>query len=84
MTIDLDNYQVTEVLAREGARVQVVRGRVVEKHRVRIDHLSEHDAEIKAGGQLGDIVVAHAGTSLRDGDEVYVLLNEEPGRAGQP
>lgn len=67
----------------EGTSVQVIRGRVVERHMVRIGLLSDHDAEIKAGVQRGDIVVAHAGTSLRDGDVVSVLINEEPGPAGQ-
>lgn len=68
----------------DGTSVQIVRGRIVEKHRVRVGLLSDHDAEIKAGVQIGDIVVAHAGTSLRDGDEVSTLVTEDSGRAGQP
>jgi multidrug efflux pump subunit AcrA (membrane-fusion protein) len=68
----------------DGTSVQVVRGRIVEKHRVRVGLLSDHDAEIKEGVQVGDIVVAHAGTSLRDGDEVTTLVTQASGRAGQP
>ncbi len=67
----------------DGTSVQVVRGRIVEKHRVRIGLLSDQDAEIKEGVQVGDIVVAHAGTSLRDGDEVSGLRNEASGLVGQ-
>lgn len=57
--------------------------RNTEKYRVRIGLLSDQDAEIKEGVQVDNIVVAHAGASLRDGDEVSVLLNEESDRTGQ-
>ena len=54
----------------EGPSVQVVRGRIVMQQRVRVGLLSERDVEVRAGLAIGDLVVAHAGTSLRDGDVV--------------
>ena len=68
----------------DGTSVQVVRGQVVEKHKVRIGFLADQNAEIKAGVAPGDMVVAHGSTSLRDGEKVRVLLNQAPRRAGQP
>jgi multidrug efflux pump subunit AcrA (membrane-fusion protein) len=53
-----------------GTTVQVVRAQTVETRRVRIGLVSDHDAEIEEGVRVGEVVVAHAGTSLRDGDLV--------------
>ncbi len=65
----------------DGTSVQVVRGHVIETVRVRVGLLSGSDAEIREGLRGGELVVAHAGTSLRDGDEVAPVFGEE---AGQP
>jgi hypothetical protein len=58
----------------EGTTVQVVRGRVVEDRRVVVGLLSEDSAEIREGVKEGDVVVAHAGTSLHDGDKVKPMM----------
>ncbi len=63
----------------EGASVQIVRARVIETARVRVGLTSGGDAEIEAGLHAGDLVVANAGASLRDGDVVSPIL---PGDAG--
>jgi multidrug efflux pump subunit AcrA (membrane-fusion protein) len=54
--------------------VQVVRGNVVETRRVVVGLLSEDNAEIRQGVREGDIVVAHAGTSLHDGDKINPMF----------
>lgn len=54
----------------EGTSVQVVRGNRVETVRVRVGITGKDGVEIQAGLREGDVVVAHAGTSLRDGDRV--------------
>lgn len=54
----------------DGTTVQVVRGGVVETRKVRVGLLSAREAEITEGIGEGELVVAHAGTSLRDGDKV--------------
>jgi multidrug efflux pump subunit AcrA (membrane-fusion protein) len=58
----------------EGTTVQVVRGRIIEERRVVVGLLSEDSAEIREGVKEGDVVVAHAGTSLHDGDKVKPML----------
>ncbi len=40
-------------------------------------------AEIKEGVRVGDIVVAHAGTSLQEGGEVSTTLADEAGPVEQ-
>ena len=52
----------------DGTTVQVVRNGIVETRKVRLGLLSAREAEIREGISEGDLVVAHAGTSLRDGD----------------
>jgi multidrug efflux pump subunit AcrA (membrane-fusion protein) len=55
----------------EGTSVQVVRANLVETVRVKILETSNDRAEVHTAGlQEGDVVVAHAGTSLRDGDRI--------------
>jgi multidrug efflux pump subunit AcrA (membrane-fusion protein) len=54
----------------DGTTVQVVRGGIVETRKVRLGLLSARDAEITEGVNEGELVVAFAGTSLRDGDKV--------------
>jgi len=58
----------------DGVSVQIVRGHIIETHRVRLGLHSDHDIEISEGVRLGDLVVAYAGSSLRDGDEVTTRL----------
>jgi multidrug efflux pump subunit AcrA (membrane-fusion protein) len=67
----------------EGHSVQVVRNSVVETRRVRIGFLSDLAVEIREGVREGDLVVANAGTSLRDGDQVSVKLSDEFGQTGE-
>lgn len=58
----------------DGTSVQVVRGRAIETRRVVVGLLSEDGAEIREGVKEGDTVVAHAGTSLHDGDKVKPIM----------
>jgi HlyD family secretion protein len=61
----------TAVLYRtEGPSVQIVRGNVIETRLVHVGYHSDTDTEIREGLREGDLVVANAGGSLRDGDEV--------------
>jgi HlyD family secretion protein len=64
----------------DGTTVQIVRAQIVETHRVRIGLVSDQDAEIKEGVREGDYVVAHAGSSLRDGDQVTPKFAEDSDR----
>jgi multidrug efflux pump subunit AcrA (membrane-fusion protein) len=50
--------------------VQVVRGDVVETKLVQVGYHSDTQTEIRDGLREGDLVVANAGSSLRDGDKV--------------
>ena len=59
----------------DGTTVQVVRGRTVETRRVVIGLLSDDSAEIREGIKEGDIIVAHAGTSLHDGDKIKPMMS---------
>jgi HlyD family secretion protein len=61
----------------EGTSVQVVRGKVVETRRVRVGFHSDLNVEIRDGVSEGDLIVANAGTSLRDGDQVQPKQAEE-------
>jgi HlyD family secretion protein len=67
----------------EGHSVQVVRGGAVHTRRVRIGFHSDLNVEIRDGIREGDLVVANAGTSLRDGDQVTAKLTDEFGQAGE-
>ena len=64
----------------DAIRVQVVKNGVVETRQVEIGILDEADAYIASGLAPGDIIVADAGTSLRDGDRVRPIMaeNKEP------
>jgi HlyD family secretion protein len=53
-----------------GTNVQVVHDDVIETRSVQIGLHSDTDTEITKGLSAGDLVVANAGTSLRDGDKV--------------
>jgi RND family efflux transporter MFP subunit len=57
-----------------GASVQVVRDDVVETRLVQVGLHSDTDTEIRDGLHVGDLVVANAGSSLRDGDKVRPVV----------
>jgi RND family efflux transporter MFP subunit len=61
----------------DGTTVQIVRGRTIETRRVTVGLLSEDNAEIREGVKEGDTVVAHAGTSLHDGDKVKPIMSTD-------
>jgi multidrug efflux pump subunit AcrA (membrane-fusion protein) len=67
----------------EGTSVQVVRDRVVETRRVRVGFESDLNVEIREGVNEGDVIVANAGTSLRDGDPVQPKFVDEFGQLGE-
>jgi multidrug efflux pump subunit AcrA (membrane-fusion protein) len=60
-----------------GASVQVVREDVVERHTVQVGLRSDTDIEIREGVRDGDLVVANAGSSLRDGDKVRPVVADK-------
>src|SRR6202171_4974068 len=57
--------------------VQVVKGNTVETRRVRVGLVSDTSTEILEGLDGGEIVVAHAGTSLHDGDQIKTTFAED-------
>jgi RND family efflux transporter MFP subunit len=67
----------------EGTSVQVVRDRAIETRRVRVGFQSDLNVEIREGVREGDMIVANAGTSLRDGDQVQPKFVDEVGQAGE-
>jgi HlyD family secretion protein len=56
-----------------GASVQVVADSAIETRTVQIGLHSDTDVEVTSGLAEGDLVVANAGTSLRDGDKVKAI-----------
>lgn len=61
-----------------GTTVQVVRNGLVETRRVRLGFFRESEIEVRDGVALGELVIASAGTSLRDGDPVKTKFADEP------
>jgi multidrug efflux pump subunit AcrA (membrane-fusion protein) len=57
--------------------VQVVKGNTVETRRVRVGLTSDTSTEILEGLDVGEIVVADAGTSLHDGDQIKTTFADE-------
>jgi multidrug efflux pump subunit AcrA (membrane-fusion protein) len=57
--------------------VQVVKGNTVETRRVRVGLVSDTSIEILEGLDVGEIVVADAGTSLHDGDQIKTTFAED-------
>jgi multidrug efflux pump subunit AcrA (membrane-fusion protein) len=53
-----------------GTSVQVVRDNVIETRNIQVGIHSGAATEVRSGLSEGDIIVANAGTSLRDGDRV--------------
>jgi multidrug efflux pump subunit AcrA (membrane-fusion protein) len=67
----------------EGASVQMVRENIIETRRVQLGFHSDYEMEIRDGLREGNLVVANAGSSLRDGDKVKPVLSE-PVRPQRP
>ena len=61
----------------EGTSLMVVRDGRIETQSVRLGILSEDGAEVREGVAEGELVVAHAGASLRDGDKVSPIVAED-------
>jgi len=57
--------------------LQVVKGNTVETRKVRVGLTSETSTEILEGLDVGEIVVADAGTSLHDGDQIKTMFADE-------
>jgi multidrug efflux pump subunit AcrA (membrane-fusion protein) len=67
----------------DGPSVQIVRDDTIETRLVQTGFHSDTDTEIREGLREGDLVVANAGSSLRDGDKVKPVFAEVT-RLGQP
>jgi multidrug efflux pump subunit AcrA (membrane-fusion protein) len=61
--------------------VQIVNGNTVETRRVKVGLVSDTSTEILEGINEGEIVVADAGTSLHDGDQIKTMFADELDRA---
>ncbi|MGA8899192.1 efflux RND transporter periplasmic adaptor subunit [Bradyrhizobium sp.] len=57
--------------------VQVVKGNIVETRKVRVGLVSDTSTEILEGLDVGEIVVADAGSSLHDGDQIKTVFADE-------
>jgi multidrug efflux pump subunit AcrA (membrane-fusion protein) len=57
--------------------VQVVKGNTVETRKVRTGLVSDTSTEILEGLDVGEIVVADAGSSLHDGDKIKTMFAED-------
>jgi multidrug efflux pump subunit AcrA (membrane-fusion protein) len=57
--------------------VQVVKGNTVETRNVRVGLVSDTSIEILEGLDVGEIVVADAGSSLHDGDKIKTVFAED-------
>jgi multidrug efflux pump subunit AcrA (membrane-fusion protein) len=57
--------------------VQVVKGNTVETRKVRVGLVSDTSTEILEGLDVGETVVADAGSSLHDGDQIKTMFADE-------
>ena len=57
--------------------LQVVKGNTIETRKVKVGLSSETSTEILEGLDVGEIVVADAGTSLHDGDQIKTMFADE-------
>jgi multidrug efflux pump subunit AcrA (membrane-fusion protein) len=57
--------------------VQVVKGNTVETRKVRVGLVSDTATEILEGLDVGETVVADAGSSLHDGDQIKTMFAED-------
>src|SRR6201986_3371815 len=60
--------------------IQVIKGNTVETRKVRVGLVSDTSTEILEGLDVGEIVVADAGSSLHDGDQVKTMFADEVDR----
>ena len=75
--ISVPNSAVTYLT--RGTSVGVVRNNVIETRSIQVGIHSDTDTEVRAGLSEGDLVVANAGTSLRDGDKVKPIDSDAAG-----
>ena len=54
-----------------------MKGNVIETRKVRVGLTSETSTEILEGLDVGETVVADAGTSLHDGDQVKTMFADQ-------
>jgi len=66
----------------QGTSVQLVRDDIIETRSVQVGLNSDTNTEIVSGVREGDMVVANAGSSLRDGDKVIPIV-ADTARMGQ-
>jgi multidrug efflux pump subunit AcrA (membrane-fusion protein) len=64
--------------------VQVVKGNTVETRNVRVGLVSDSNIEILEGLDVGEVVVADAGSSLHDGDQIKTVFAEDLDRTRVP
>src|SRR4051812_39884148 len=57
--------------------VQLVKGNIVETRKVKVGLTSDTSTEILEGLEVGEIVVADAGTTLHDGDQIKTVFADE-------
>ncbi|MEZ5787597.1 MAG: efflux RND transporter periplasmic adaptor subunit [Xanthobacteraceae bacterium] len=61
----------------EGASVQVVQDRVVETRKIQVGIMQDDAVEVKDGIREGEVVIANAGGSLRNGERVTPQFRDE-------
>jgi hypothetical protein len=61
----------------DGTSVLVVRNGIVQTQKVKSGILADSTVEIREGIGENELVVAHAGASLRDGDKVSTVMVDE-------
>lgn len=64
----------------QGTTVQVVQDSTVETRRVKLGLLSDNGIEVLDGVKEGEFVVANAGASLHDGDQVKPVITDDSGQ----
>ena len=57
--------------------MQVVKDNTIETRKVRVGLTSDSHTEILEGLDVGEIVVADAGSSLHDGDQIKTMFADE-------
>lgn len=61
----------------EGASVQVIRDRIVETRKIQVGIMQDDAVEVKDGIKEGEVVIANAGGSLRNGERVVPKFRDE-------
>lgn len=61
----------------EGASVQVVQNRVVETRKIQVGIMQDDAVEVRDGIREGEVVIANAGGSLRNGERVIPKVRDE-------